>query len=212
MTCTKYTLTNTGSTIVTFNYQKCEDTQWQYQVELYPNQTKNIWLIEDTFEMSEFFREFVVLTDVGVFPLTPTPTPTQTPLPTLTPTPTPTPTTSPVPLGSNLIIVNNSTTNQAISVYDDSGNWILTNVIGSFPVGAGQTLYAQHGTTSTNPKVQITWTSSLNAQIRIGGFSGTLTNDYGAGGGGATANLAIRAATPATPVNASEVIYVYISN
>lgn len=212
MTCTKYTLTNTGSTIITFNYQRCEDTQWQYQVELYPNQTKNIWLIENTFEVSEFFRESLLLTDVGVFPLTPTPTPTQTPLPTLTPTPTPTPTASPIPVGSNLIIVNNSTTNQAISVFDDSGNWVLSNVVGSFPVGAGETLYAQHGTTSTNPKVKIDWTTSLNAQIRIGGFSGTLTNDYGAGGGGATANLAIRAATPATPVDASEIIYVYISN
>lgn len=218
MTCNKYTLTNTGSTIVTFNYQKCEDTQWQYQVELYPNQIKNIWLIEDTFQIADAFKTSVIIDTSGgsSTPSTPTPTPTPSITPTNTvtptPTPTPTPTTSPIPGGSNLIIVNNSTTNQAISVFDDSGNWVLSNVIGSFPVGVGETLYAQHGTTSTNPKVEINWATSMNAQIRIGGFSGTLTNDYGAGGGGGTANLAIRAASPATPVDASEIIYVYITN
>ena len=45
MACSKYTLTNTGSTIVNFNYQRCDDAKWEYQVELTPNQTKNIWLL-----------------------------------------------------------------------------------------------------------------------------------------------------------------------
>ena len=37
MACSKYTLTNTGSTIVNFNYRRCSDFMWQYQVELKPH-------------------------------------------------------------------------------------------------------------------------------------------------------------------------------
>ena len=37
MACSKYILTNTGSTIVTFNYRRCDDGMWSYQVELEPN-------------------------------------------------------------------------------------------------------------------------------------------------------------------------------
>ena len=42
MACSKYTLTNTGSSIVNFSYQRCDDAMWEYQVELNPNQNKNI--------------------------------------------------------------------------------------------------------------------------------------------------------------------------
>ena len=66
MSCSKYTLTNTGDTVVTFNYQKCDSTEWDYQVELEPNQTKNIWLIDTTF--STPFNSGIVVTDDGVFP------------------------------------------------------------------------------------------------------------------------------------------------
>ena len=36
MTCSKYGLTNTGTTAVNFNYQRCEDFLWEYQVNLNP--------------------------------------------------------------------------------------------------------------------------------------------------------------------------------
>jgi hypothetical protein len=84
---------------------------WQYQVSLEPNQTKNIWLINDTYSTS--FITGIVLTNEGVFPpvnvtptpssssipVTPTPTPTNTPTntPTVTQTPTTTETTTPTP-------------------------------------------------------------------------------------------------------------------
>jgi len=103
MACSKYILTNTGSTIVTFNYQKCEDAQWQYQVELNPNQTKNIWLYDGTYQIAEPFKLLVVLQNTGAFPPTPTPsvtptiTPTITVTPTLTPSITPTKTPTPTP-------------------------------------------------------------------------------------------------------------------
>jgi len=119
MACSKYTLTNTGSTTVNFNYQRCDDTLWQYQIELLPNQTKNIWLVNGTYSSAELFQQSIVLVNDGVFPpnISPTPTPTNTPTntvtpsltatitptisltPTLTPTstetPTPTPTVTP---------------------------------------------------------------------------------------------------------------------
>jgi hypothetical protein len=115
MACSKYSLTNTGTTLTNFNYRRCDDTMWQYQVSLEPNQTKNIWLINDTYSTS--FITGIVLTNEGVFPpvnvtptssgipVTPTTTPTNTPTVTQTPsasatiglTPTATETTTPTP-------------------------------------------------------------------------------------------------------------------
>ena len=101
MACSKYTLTNTGSTIVNFNYRRCDDSLWEYQVELNPNQTKNIWLINGTYTISPVYTSLVSLINQGAFPpisetATPTPTPSVTPSNTptgtaaVTPTPTPT--------------------------------------------------------------------------------------------------------------------------
>jgi len=92
MACSKYTLTNTGTTVAFFNYKKCDDTSWQYQNELFPNQTKNIWLVNGTY--SSISSSIILGTNDGVFPptpsctRTPTPTPTETSTETLTPTPT----------------------------------------------------------------------------------------------------------------------------
>ena len=97
MACSKYILTNTGSTIVTFNYQRCDDALWEYQVELLPGETKSIWLLNDTY--SSAFSNSIILSNLGTFPftsLTPTPsitasaTPTPTPTPSVTATHTPT--------------------------------------------------------------------------------------------------------------------------
>ena len=110
MACSKYTLTNTGSTIVNFNYRRCDDSLWEYQVELNPNQTKNIWLINGTYSIAPVYTNSIVLFNQGVFPpisqtATPTPTPSTTPTNTPTPsvtaqvtsTPTPTSTITPTP-------------------------------------------------------------------------------------------------------------------
>ena len=98
MACSKYTLTNTGSTSVNFNYRRCDDSMWQYQVNLNPNETKNIWLLNGTYSIATIFQPNVVLVG-SVFPLPPTPTPTATPTSTPTPTPTSTPiaTSTPTP-------------------------------------------------------------------------------------------------------------------
>jgi len=96
MACSKYTLTNTGSTTVNFSYQRCDDALWDYQVELLPNQTKNIWVINGTYTVAAAFKNVIVLVNQGVFPpIFATPTPTQTP--TQTPTNTPTPSTTATP-------------------------------------------------------------------------------------------------------------------
>jgi hypothetical protein len=54
--------------MVNFNYQRCNDALWEYQVELSAGQTKNIWLIDGTYQIPELFDTSVVLTDEGVFP------------------------------------------------------------------------------------------------------------------------------------------------
>ena len=103
MACSKYTLTNSGTTAVNFNYRRCDDSMWEYQVNLDPNQTKNIWLIDGTYDAAQIFESSIILVNDGVYPLTPTPTrtptatPTNTPTPTVTPTNTATPTNTPTP-------------------------------------------------------------------------------------------------------------------
>jgi hypothetical protein len=92
MACSKYILTNTGTSITNFSYRRCDNSMWEYQVELAPSETKSIWLINNTY--STAFGHTISLTNEGVFPpveLTPTPTPTATVTPSVTPTFTPTP-------------------------------------------------------------------------------------------------------------------------
>jgi hypothetical protein len=111
MGCSKYSLINTGSTVINFNYQKCEDALWEYQVELRPGETKNIWFLTGTFSIAPFFNQEISINNEGVFPplpVTPTPTPSETPAE--TPTPTPTPTTVPFNDLSDLIIPNDDVT------------------------------------------------------------------------------------------------------
>ena len=70
MACSKYTLTNTGSTSVNFSYQRCDDTFWDYQIELTPNQVKNIWVIDGTYTVAPSFKASISLINDGVFPPT----------------------------------------------------------------------------------------------------------------------------------------------
>ena len=128
MACSKYTLTNTGSTIVNFNYRRCDDSMWDYQVELTPGQTKNIWLINGTFTISPVYNSSISLVNQGAFPPiseTATPTPTSTTTPTTTPTPsvtatntptqTETPTQTPTPTQTGTAAVTPTPTNTETS-------------------------------------------------------------------------------------------------
>jgi hypothetical protein len=52
---------------------------WEYQVELLPEETKNIWFIDNTFIIPQSFAQFAVIDNQGSFPpIGPTPTPTPT--------------------------------------------------------------------------------------------------------------------------------------
>jgi hypothetical protein len=113
MACSKYTLTNTGSTTVNFNYQRCDDTLWQYQIELLPGQTKNIWLVNGTYSSAQLFQQSIVLVDDGAFPppaVTPTPTPTPSVTPTITPTITPTASVTPTVTTTSTVTPTPTTT------------------------------------------------------------------------------------------------------
>lgn len=100
MACTKCNILNTGNTNAYFTYLRCDDNMWEYQVEIEPGQSKNIWLVDGTY--STAFRT-IVLSVCDVFPPTPTPsvtptlTPSNTPGPTSTPTNTPTSSQTPTP-------------------------------------------------------------------------------------------------------------------
>jgi hypothetical protein len=71
---------------------------WDYQVELNPGQTKNIWLINGTYSISPVYTSIVSLVNQGPFPpISQTATPTPTPSVTPTNTPTPSVTTTQTP-------------------------------------------------------------------------------------------------------------------
>jgi hypothetical protein len=116
MACSKYTLTNTGSTTVNFSYRRCDDSLWEYQVELTPNQTKNIWVINGTYTIAPLYQSMVSLINQGAFPpvnatATPTATPTSTPTPTVTQTQTPTNTSTPTNTPTNTATNTSTPTN-----------------------------------------------------------------------------------------------------
>ena len=118
MACNKYILTNTGTTSINFNYRRCDDSMWEYQVNLDPNETKNIWLINGTYQIAPTYASKMVLVDTGVFPplsatTTPTPTPTVTPTNTTTPTNTQTSTTTPTVTPTNTKTPTNTPTHTA---------------------------------------------------------------------------------------------------
>jgi len=97
MNCKQYTLTNTTSGNLYFNYTRCDDNIFESQVLLEPGETKKIWLITNSY--SSAFVTGIQVVDNGAFPATPavTPTPSSTPNPTPTITPTITPTNSVTP-------------------------------------------------------------------------------------------------------------------
>jgi hypothetical protein len=68
MACSKYTLTNTGSTSVNFSYRRCDDSMWDYQIQLSPNQVKNIWVTDGTYTVAPLFKPSISLINDGVFP------------------------------------------------------------------------------------------------------------------------------------------------
>ena len=125
MACSFCTLSNTGLTIAYFNYMKCEDSQWAYQVELNPSESKQIWLYNNTLHYSpSFYRQiykscsqFPPVSASQTPPVTPTPTvtptntATNTPTPSVTPTNTATPTTTPTNTPTNTETPTNTPTN-----------------------------------------------------------------------------------------------------
>ena len=151
MACSKYTLTNTGSTIANFNYQRCDDAMWQYQVELTPNQTKNIWLLNGTY--STAFSTSIVEVDLGVFPplsITPTPTPTVSITPSNSPTPSVTP--------SNTGTVTPTPTDTPSSTTTPTPT--LTQTPTTTQTGTPNTTPTQTGTPNTTPTPSVTTTNT----------------------------------------------------
>ena len=68
MSCKKITIFNNGPSIISFNYQRCSDSQWEYNVNLYQGQTKNIWALDNTFQYPEFFSTELTVENQENFP------------------------------------------------------------------------------------------------------------------------------------------------
>lgn len=129
MACSKYTLTNTGSTVVNFSYRRCEDSMWDYQVELVPNQLKNIWVINGTYTVAPSFKNSISFVDNGPFPpisATNTPTPSNSPTPTPSLTPSNTPTQTPTPSVTAQVTLTPTPTNTETPTQTPTGTAEVT--------------------------------------------------------------------------------------
>ena len=107
MACRKYVLTNNTSGILVFSYQECSNNMWEYDIVLEPNQVRNIWLVNGTFQAA-LYDNFTIV-DYGVFPPV-TPTSSNTPTPSLTPSPTVTPTNTTTTTNTNTPTPTNTQT------------------------------------------------------------------------------------------------------
>ena len=180
MACSKYTLTNTGSTIVNFNYRRCDDSLWEYQVELNPGQTKNIWLLNGTFTIAPVYTTMISLINQGPFPpisetATPTPTPSVTPSNTptgtaaVTPTPTQTGTAEVTPTPTNTETPTNTPSETPTNTPSETPTETPTNTPSETP--------------TNTPTVTQTPTSPLQS---FSVFSGTTSNEACENGEGIT--------------------------
>ena len=156
MACSKYILTNTGSTMINFNYRRCDDSMWEYQVNLSPNETKNIWLIDGTYGIAPLYKGSVALTNTGVFPplnatLTPTPSPTETPTP--TPTPSTTPTNTPTP--------SVTATNTQTPTVTQTGTAAVTPTPSTTSTNTPTPTNTQTGTIPATPTPTVTTTTTI---------------------------------------------------
>jgi len=154
MACSKYTLTNTGSTIVNFNYRRCDDSLWEYQVELNPNQTKNIWVINGTYTISPVYTSSVSLINQGAFPpisetATPTPTPSITPSNTATPTGTASVTSTPTNTPTQTNTPTTTTTLTATPTNTETPTNTPTNTQTETPTNTPSTTPTNTPTTTT---------------------------------------------------------------
>ena len=190
MACSKYTLTNTGSTIVNFNYRRCDDSMWEYQVELVQNQTKNIWLINNTYSIAPSFSSSVVLINNGAYPtvlpthtptVTPTSTPTQTPTPTqtgtaaVTPTPsaTQTGTAAVTPTPTNTETPTQTPTNTSTPTPTQTGTAAVTPTPSATPTGT-----AAVTPTPTQSRFTFAITSGVTSNVACdSGVAGTIYGD-----------------------------------
>ena len=168
MACSKYTLTNTGTTVINFNYRRCDDSMWEYQVELYPNQTKNIWLMDDTFSIAPLYNTNLILEDNGVFPpvyVTPTPTPTPSVTPSNTPTQTTTPSVTPTNTGTPPVTPTNTSTptNTQTNTGTPNATSTPTATIGATPTATETQTPTPTATVTGTPNVTPTPTNTGTA-------------------------------------------------
>lgn len=196
MACKKYVLTNNTVKTQTFSYQECSNNMWVYDVLLEPEQTKNIWLVNGTFQ--SYYTNDMTIVDDGVFPpvASPTPspssTPTNTPTPSVTTTPTPSVTTTPTvtpsvtPSGTaaatptptvtpsatpsfNFEVDNINTVGAYIEGITATTGSITTKTGYSYPVNQGDVLYADYvpSVNDLNFDIQIKDPSNLDYLIRV---------------------------------------------
>jgi len=69
MACSSYRITNSSnSEFVYYNYQRCDNSLFEYQVEVPPGETNTFWAIDGTLKSSPFYDNVVDIKNYGQFP------------------------------------------------------------------------------------------------------------------------------------------------
>jgi hypothetical protein len=180
MACSFCTILNTGTTLAYFNYMKCEDSQWAYQVELVPFESKQIWLYNNTLSYAPaYYRQ--ITTSCSQFPpvsATPTPpvTPTNTPSPTVTPSNSPTPSITPSNSPTPSITPSNTTTQTPTPTETPTATVTSTNTSTPTVTPTNTQTPTQTMTpTPTRPRTSFTVCSATTSYYACGCYGDSVT-------------------------------------
>jgi len=68
MSCGNFRITNTSNKVIYYNYQRCDNSSWNYQVQLNPGKTKSFFAVNGTLNYPSFYDGLINLQNLGEFP------------------------------------------------------------------------------------------------------------------------------------------------
>ena len=68
MSCRNFRITNTSNKVIYYNYQRCDNSSWNYQVQLNPGKTKSFFAVNGTLNYPSFYDGLINLQNLGEFP------------------------------------------------------------------------------------------------------------------------------------------------
>jgi hypothetical protein len=79
MSCGNFRITNTSNKVIYYNYQRCDNSVFEYQNQLSPGKSKVFFAVNGTLNYSSYYENLIEIQDLGEFPPKETITPSSLP-------------------------------------------------------------------------------------------------------------------------------------